>query len=418
MDTQLRPPPPPPPPPTPARTGKLSPQPKVPSPVRMIEPTTAGLLQRPLNGTQMEQQVNGYSAPMGSNAFKNELLAKQSRISSAGAASTIDDRIKNRKEEANSWPQREPINRHVHQNGNSFINGHENQMRNMPEKLISTIKGDIRPFSYSIGVNDPSNRGKLDLSQIKSATMRRRLMMNMSSVEEADEETGEEESHNDSNGLHQSPLISNRSFAGSSSDPENVKTQTVHQEVPIVEYKNPPVFYNSNPVTKQSPQDWASVRASTSNDYLYDLDLEVANSLDSLTSLVNSLPQPRISRPTPAKLTSTFTDDYRSATEYQPRSDRVSSFLPSESTINRTRLSSNSRSPIEPYSVTPNRSVGDYLLAPDSSYFSVCSRSEPYSVSPYYGSHLDESNYEGLASNYLRDTQPSSKTFSSYSMNI
>lgn len=418
MDTQLRPPPPPPPPPPSSRAGRLSPQPIGPSSVKMIKPTTAGLLQRPLNESQMEQQVNGYSTSMSSPAFKSELLAKQSQISSAGATSTIDDRIKNRKEEGNSWPQRELIYRSDYQKGNSFVNGHENQMKNMPEKLISTIKGDIRPFSYSVGVNDPSNRGKLDLSQIKSATMRRRLMMNMSSVEEADEEAGEEETHRDLNGVHQSPLISTRSFAGSSLEPPYIKTQTIHQEVPIVEYKNPPVFYNSNPVTKPSPLERESARASTSNDYLYDLDMEVANSLDSLTSLVNSLPQPRISRPNQAKFTSTLIDDYRSTTEYQPRSDRVSTFLPSESTIDRTRLSSNRSSPIEPYSVTPNRSVGDYLLAPDSSYFSLCSRSEPYSVSPYYGSHLDENNYSGLTSNCLRETGPSSKTFSSYSMNI
>lgn len=419
MSAQFKTPPPPPPPPPPSSSpspGKFisaingKPQ----NNPRMIEPTTTGLIQRPQFENQRlgVQQVVGCppSMPtMSSPEFKNELLARQSQISSASATSTIDDRIKSRKEEENNWRQRDL------ENENSFNNGchQDHQMKHMPDKLVSTIKGDIRPFSYSVGFNDPNNKGKLDLSQIKSPTMRRRLLMNMVSLEEANEDSEREEPQNHCNEIQSGSSRPDRFIDKAPLD------QAVYKKVPIVEYKNPPMFYNLSPPIQQNLSRENQTQTRISNDYLHDLDLEVANSLDSLTSLVNSLPQPRISRPNPNEFNPISTNNFGSRIEYLPHSDRgVSTFLPHDGTINRSKTLSNRSSPIESYSATPTRSVGDYLIAPDSSYFSICSRSEPYSVSPYYGSHLDENNYNGLTTNYLREPQASSKTFSPYSMNI
>lgn len=64
----------------------------------------------------------------------------------------------------------------------------DSNMQFMPAKLFASLgREDKKPFAYTAEVNDPNNRGKLDLSQIKSAAMKRRLMANMASSEERDE---------------------------------------------------------------------------------------------------------------------------------------------------------------------------------------------------------------------------------------
>lgn len=70
----------------------------------------------------------------------------------------------------------------------------DSNMQFMPAKLFASLgREDKKPFAYTAEVNDPNNRGKLDLSQIKSAAMKRRLMANMASSEERDEEPDQDD---------------------------------------------------------------------------------------------------------------------------------------------------------------------------------------------------------------------------------
>lgn len=141
-----------------------------PPPLPIAKPTTAGLLRFPsLPDSNPEKQFEPQTNRSLSPQFKQELLAKQSALKKPillenddGDATSIEDKIRL----------------------NKMFNNRQQQR--VPDKLLSAMQKETKPFAYTVNVSDPNNRGKLDLSQIKSPIMRRRLLANMSSTEERD----------------------------------------------------------------------------------------------------------------------------------------------------------------------------------------------------------------------------------------
>lgn len=337
---------------------------------------------------------------MGSQMFKNELLSKQLKISNASSQS-IDDRIKARKEQE----------RNLYGNlDNSSMVEERHQTNYLPEKLASTLPRDKQPFSYSVDVNDPNNKGKLDLTQIKSPIMRRRLLANMNSAEKSDEE-----SESDSEEIHTSTTrmaeVNQKPIQRKSESPtiihyeciRKINNQPVSLEQPaamnrIIRYNEPPLFYNSinNP---GQPASYAPSNgfnqfpnSSAQNCYIDELNLEVAKSLDSLSMLVANLPGPGVST---NGLQSHERHTRHEINNYQPsQSSRRSTFLPQDYyNSNSTELANGHRnsytSPEPSHNAPNNRSIGDYLLSPNTDYFATSPTSLPYSISPYYGSNLE-----------------------------
>lgn len=376
--------------------------------IATIKPTTAGLLKYPaIEDNCNMQQVSSNDAEyppssnlMGTQMFKNELLSKQLKISNASSQS-IDDRLKARKEQE----------RNLFGNlDNSNMVQDRHQTNYLPEKLASTLPRDKQPFSYSVDVNDPNNKGKLDLTQIKSPIMRRRLLANMNSAERSDDE-----SESDSEEIHttttrvteanQKPFqrrLESPTIIHYESNREN-NNQPVSQEQsaamsPIIRYNEPPLFYNSinNP---GQPAPYAPTNGfnqfSNSNAqscYIDELNLEVAKSLDSLSMLVANLPGPEVST---TGLQSHERHTRHEINNYQPsQSNRRSTFLPHDyyngnSTELANRHLSSYTSPEVSHHALKNRSIGDYLLSPNTDYFATSSASLPYSISPFYGSNLE-----------------------------
>lgn len=170
----------------------------------IIRPTTAGLLQFPtpainyLSPEDANQQVNhssssrsvslspsltgsGQAVDFGSSKFKDELLARQSKITGLNSVLPIEDRIKSNKQASSQEQQQKQ-----RQTSPAMQMGSAHQ-DHVPNRLVSSLRKDKRPFAYSPGVNDPNNRGKLDLTQIKSPIMRMRLLANMNSTDDDDE---------------------------------------------------------------------------------------------------------------------------------------------------------------------------------------------------------------------------------------
>lgn len=153
------------------------------------------------------------------------------------------------------------------------ISGQERIM-NQTNDQSSGLQQDKRPFAYVASVNDPINRGKLDLSQIKSPAMKRRLLANMASSEESvdDEyiEPSERPKHelaNETNKLLRHPIAEwthDITAAQNSASPQPT--------ISIVRYNNPPNFYDY----QQDRQ-------------LNLLGLEIAESLEGLTQLISNI---------------------------------------------------------------------------------------------------------------------------------
>ncbi|KAI1285814.1 Microsomal triglyceride transfer protein large subunit [Halotydeus destructor] len=70
------------------------------------------------------------------------------------------------------------------QDANPQMSLQEQQYANLPSKLMTAMNKDKKPFSYTLGA--VGEKGILDLSQIKSPRMRKRLMANLKGNEEAE----------------------------------------------------------------------------------------------------------------------------------------------------------------------------------------------------------------------------------------
>jgi len=235
-----------------------------------VRPTTAGLLRFPSipNAAQDAPTVNlaNGMGTMSSPSFKDELLRKQSRLSSS-SVSPIEDRIKAKREELDSSRQ-------------------NNELPNLPSKLLATAQREKRPFAYSPDVNDPNNRGKLDLTQIKSPIMRKRLLANMDSTEQVDREEraiNGFENHSqseDNNGINTIRYHETVNFI----DLPAAQHQT-SREIPILRYNEAPKFYNTRDQTNSSVNRIYTPEATDLSSFAQELDAE----LESLSLLVSNI---------------------------------------------------------------------------------------------------------------------------------
>lgn len=382
--------------------------------IATIKPTTAGLLKFPEIEDNNMQQVSSNgdqyypSNLMGSQLFKNELLQKQSRISNISSQS-IDDRLKARKEEESNS---------IGCSDKGMVNDRL-QINNIPEKLMSSLSREKQPFSYSVDVNDPNNKGKLDLTQIKSPIMRRRLLANMNSTEKSDCEDDESDlEHNncDDDAVNiernrkltqrklDSPTVVHYEYVRKNNQPIT-QHQGQSKPRPIIRYNEPPLFYNSvknqktttiQDTSYNSDATTQALNSSSYNGYIDELNLEVAKSLDSLSMLVANLPAPEGStnnRPNSIERHSEQDRLITNAGQYQrSQSGRRSTFLPHDYYRNSTEFNGHDSKSISPemsHHTSNNRSIGDYLLSPNSDYFATSSTTLPYSISPYYGNTLE-----------------------------
>lgn len=348
-------------------------------PAMDVQPTTAGLLQFPsLPKQQLPLITTTYSPTnlLSSCMFKNELKAKQSQFSTT--SEDIDERIRQRREAqmTSGRPmQQMPSDR-------------------MPEKLLSTAQRERRPFAYSPDANDPNNRGKLDLTQIKSPTMRRRLLANMDSGEKQKIEDEYEPAADESTPPQGCQTVHCERYESFMEAPTRNSGSKQHQV--IIQYNGPPTFYNTRQETTQSWADheWLrqpskGVARSRNADYLEHLNAEVAESLESLSLLVNDLDR---SSPS-SRLSSSPHQQAQQLAMNRHQGRHLSTFAPPKQ-ISDSNQSIRSTQPYHSapsfYSTLPSgRLVGDFLLAPDSNYFAPSSLSGPYSMAPYYGTNLD-----------------------------
>lgn len=360
------------------------------------------------------------SANVSSQKFKDELAVKQARLSpNPDAKLSIDERIRLNKENQslNSDPACRANNR-------------------LPDKLnnSSSLQRDKRPFAYSPDVNDPNNRGKIDLSQIKSPMMRRRLIANMQDSEdqanEAELQKGcvPEGCHSqeldeggakvaspvvrehvpirllDADLQQQQPIYHQPQQAATlnqqqqqqaghpvlSANP-NGDRQAPPMSRPIIRYNSPPKFYQ---LQQQAAR-------SSGLDYLESLNDEIAESLESLSLLANNLDtSPRHYSPSGQPELATHHHDLGpSATQPTEPQRALSTFLPPKTqdygraTTDMTHPHHRAQTQSFHSGPSDSGSAHDGFCSPgnsSSNYFGASlSSSGPYSMSPFYGSPLD-----------------------------
>lgn len=434
-------------------------------PSSLIRPTTAGLLQQQQKpSTEFSYTTNGENcfskanslAPgatvrsLSSPEFKDELIKKQSKFSNLSVP--VEERIKQKQTTDNMVFSRQQL----------------------PDKLLLTAQREKKPFAYSPDVNDPNNRGKIDLSQIKSPIMRRRLLANMESGEGDESKDNEEEELDDyqkenyngeeeslqhinpinliySNGQQQQQQNGEKDNYTKFSDqqptieikhyepikfenysPFSINNNTIKVDrvvgldEPSIQYYERPVFYNtrydnsSSPINNQaqlnnsyysnslassssiSPQSVSTEQQSLSSSCslsnqrrLDELSNEVNESLNSLSELVSNL-------------------EFANKNNYNNH-QRMTSF--SSCQEKNFRQQQPLHSPTFTVNGNNKRSIGDYLLSQDTSYFSSnSSNTNPYPITPYYGSSLvdwnENQNHSNLMSNSRTNNFGCNKTFS------
>ena len=267
-----------------------------PSPdARSIRPTTAGLLQFPAPAHLLEEQHSLlHTRPLVGQPkrelFKDELRVRQNQMNRASSERraqgvSIDEQLRRRSLRAND---------------------NDARLQSLPDKLVSSgamgQQKDKRPFAYSPDVNDPNNRGKLDLSQIKSPIMRRRLLANMESksqedLEEIQGDGNEAESHREEEQKYKpvvlaaartcKPVIAPKPQHLMPKRQPSLDRQQVKPQV--VCFSEAPKFYYTNCGSDNTiKREKSNLRGQATRTH-ESLDEEIARSLDSLTLLANSL---------------------------------------------------------------------------------------------------------------------------------
>lgn len=456
-------------------------------PSSLIRPTTAGLLrqQQPILNetilieTNNEKNLSFIQKPnqpgstssciitnrsLSSPEFKEELIRKQSNFINSSVP--VEERIIKQQQKQTD--------------GNKMLSNNStkiNNIQHLPEKLFSTAQREKKPFAYSPDVNDPNNRGKLDLSQIKSPIMRRRLLANMESgdsvenkEDEDQENKGEEEidenenSHNCNNVQqslpHQNLQVNSRLYSQQNGEIksrfseqanqlkqqptveiirhyqapefENFINTNLNQSIklnekmanqsyyPSIQYYEKPVFYNTryNDYVGSSPSPFNNQYPATTNTNSYGHSFASSSSLSpqstSLSSSTSSNNRKRLeelsnevdkSLNSLSELVSNLELKNKSYFEHQDQNNinnhqRMSSFLPHY--LNKDRnFKQQQSSPGSPtfnhahmVNGVNNKSIGDFLLSPDSSYFSsINSNTNQYPIAPYNGSLLNFCTY-------------------------
>lgn len=387
------------------------------------------------DATQHEPQS---SQLLSSQKFKDELAVKQARLSpNPDSQLSIDDKIRMRKERERA------------RGGDLACE----QSARLPDKLVnsSTLQRDKRPFAYSPDVSDPNNRGKLDLSQIKSPIMRRRLMANMEESQDDDDadfiagteswadgpscksnvklvsservatkllDTGLQQQqpsyHYLNDSIHKPTATPTPKMLAPIRNDKGAHVQALSNP-PIVHYNEPPRFYDIEQANYDTQQPYAPPGKSAN--HLNTLDAEIAESLEKFSLLANTLDtKGRQSRPQKQPSTNLHVQG-RGATHNsgsvghgenfwppgasirQAQPSKVSTFLSdtrdygekqgAEQMTTATRFQPQTPSF---YSTLPSgRCLSEYCpLGSKSNYFGASSSSSgPYSISPYYGCPLD-----------------------------
>lgn len=357
----------------------------------IIRPTTAGLVnQQPprfatnldvpnnqQNLTQVDVQnhrvcnslspspspVNG---TLSSQEFKDELLKKQMKVSSNNQLVDVEDRIKQNQEEGRMFAKR----------GDYLL----------PDKLLTAAQREKKPFAYSPDVNDPNNRGKLDLTQIKSPIMRKRLLANMDSndetVELTSEHVHEEEEDADEREFRQQVAAIKHyqptSFENYPTTTRQENSNSINHNNYKIQYNGPPKFYNSN-----------NQNLAQSQDCFVNLANEVNKSINGLSQLVSNL-----------GLSSNNHQTTQAPRHYSNTSDSFNTFnkvapLSRNTTlVNTCKRYNQPRAQSENHNRYMDTSIGDFLLSPDSSYYSSgsLSRSPSNGLDCYHNEPLQSSH--------------------------
>lgn len=341
---------------------------------------------------------------LSSQMFKDELIRQQSRLSPSSDSNnlTIDERIRLRRE-AGAHSRASTTNSSLGHDSplpEPIDNRQADHSDKLPDKLTttsSTLQRDKRPFAYSPDVSDPNNRGKLDLTQIKSSTMRRRLLANMKSSSSGDDEHDQQEPKQ-TNELTANNLNSASDCTQNQSDPRHfgpnqLEQQQQQQQTAHVHYSaDPPEFYELDQQTNGYAQQVASIRHSIDarEDYLSSLDADIAESLDSLSLLVNSLdarPSSNQRQQTDPQVVCSDSSQLRAPPRHQyGPTQRSSSRV---STFKGPATDSTSEPSGRPsfYSVLPSgRQAPDYLNSYNVGHFGPDNSFElPHSTASFYG---------------------------------
>lgn len=340
----------------------------------------------PKTAQQVAQDKNLTQPIMSSKLFKDELIAKHSQMASTNCPSSIEDRIRNEKE---LFSSRQEI----------IDSRSPKQVDDVLGKLLSNVQEERRPFAYSPEVNDPNNRGRLDLNQIKSPTMRQRLLTNLNSLEDVEDDKVKELNEGTIDYEGSTPHREKQEYCIKYFQPEFENSYKADGEARINSTPQSIRYYNTPPLIHNIGDNSVPISPTDSLKYTDRLGIELAKSLDSLSLLVSNL------ETSPERIgqhNQRHTFEQKSGERDKPIDDewkqqlqqKTSTFGPHGLTRrfddqNEKRTRGSSYSPIDTAS-TYERSIGDYLLSPDSNYFTACSsRTSPYSILPYYGTSLD-----------------------------
>lgn len=426
-----------------------------------IKPTTAGLSpQAKLTTRDLPESRPGSSQSSGDDHratlcypmdLKNELQSSLLSLNSTSPSSlSIDERIQLNKER-----QRESSSSlSDRQNYNSSISPE------VPEKLFSAMQRDKQPFAYTANINDPNNRGKLDLSQIKSATMRRRLLANMASKSNDSDEDAtsiDAEDYNRSpiyiqqpqqaQDLHAyrsstQPITHHRYYSNrpaesyinnnvvQSNDYGNNYTAdmrnnyvtnicedtSVRVRPTVVHHKAPPQFYDIRQdlsFNKRATNNVEHTRRLSNEADIDRLSAELFASLNNLSSIISGMgkdgeqTRPQQTRQVERQNHNQQVNGYSTLSTFRPTQAGARSYNPNN---HRGHAPNRSFMSVLPSGRTPS----EYLMTGDLNYFTpISSNKEPYSMSTYYSEPLDvDLCYSQEASRHNNRPNDGKSTFS------
>lgn len=347
-----------------------------------IKPTRAGLLdyneqpRRALDSLSLNKNLDA----LGSQVFKDELLERHLRFSNLeSSGQSIEDRIRANRE------QNAPVS-------------HEDQTSNMSDRLMQSCKLERKPFAYSPDMTDPNNRGKLNLAQIKSPAMRRRLMVNMKSSSGSydDCESNEIEvlnysSRADTVPSYNQPVIIHHppttEFYG---QPVGNSSQTpdlyLSQLTPTIQYNEAPQFYNSSYNDRvrargtQSADPIASATQQESDERYARLGAELVESLESLSLMVSKLNEPSGGSKVPDR-------PEQRRHNSQPPANYMTTF--SNDTSQLSNQINHSQRNFSSTTTQDRQLVDEDFPIYGNQYFTTASTNGPYLASPFYGDPLD-----------------------------
>lgn len=221
----------------------------------------------PSNILKYGQLADGYS-------FRDAIISKQSQL--LMNRRSIDEQVRKQKEENTGMSD-----------SSKCI-----KMVGYPEYQLdhgSTGK-DRKPFAYCATLNDPNNRGKLDLTEVKSAAMRRRLLANLASSEDDQETIISYETHTveprDDIETEKWRVIYHEPIAESEYIDYNKTTFKNDKPISIVRHDAKPLLFEH---PKELYTGTRKFQPLDRMDSIERLNLELTGSLDSLSKMISSI---------------------------------------------------------------------------------------------------------------------------------